>query len=147
MTEGSAASPRTAALYLVGLILIGGLLVAAGSYGQHVATDNHWHATLFDTEKDAGPTRLQLAVESSREIRTALATPLPPQQPLHPITAKLARGHLVPGYRAAHAARTPAAGEKVHKLPKAALHAMASAKPERPAPVPAPPPVDIHQVY
>ena len=145
MIEGSASSPPTVAFYLIGLTFVGGLLVAAGSYAQHMAVGTHWQATLLDTEKDAGPTRLQLAVESSREIRTALATPLPPREPLQPITAKLARGHLVPGYRAVHAARAPAAGDKVHKLPKAALNAMASAKPEKPAP--APTTVDIHRVY
>ncbi len=158
MIEGSASSSRTIALYLIAVIFAGGLLIGAGLYAEHVAAGTHWQVTLLepeqvtlppDTERDAAPTRLQLAVENAREIRAALAKPLPPPEPLQPITAKLTRGRLLPGHKAAHTVKAPApaAADKAHKLPPAALHAMASAKMEKPAPAPAPSPVDIHRVY
>jgi hypothetical protein len=78
---------------------------------------------------------LSLAVESAREIRAALAKPIPPPPPLQPITAQLAYGHLKSGRSMV---------VKAPKLPRAALDAMASADTGRAAPLP---PVELHRVY
>jgi hypothetical protein len=65
-------------------------------------------------------TRLSQALINSREIKAALAKPIPRPEPLPPITAKLMYGHLRPGGSGATAQNF----ERV-KLPKAALEANA----------------------
>ena len=74
-----------------------------------------WAATALEpSEKHV--TRLDQAVANAREIRAALAKPIPRPEPLPPITAKLAYGHLKPGGTGAVAER---------KLPSASMNAMA----------------------
>ena len=55
-----------------------------------------WTAAVLEPAPKE-PTRLSVAVTNAREIRAALAKPIPGPDPLPPITAKLAYGHLKPG--------------------------------------------------
>lgn len=122
---------RNAGIYLAGLLILSAALVfgapplaeraiAGGSFGGLLSSTN--------AASEDPPTRLSIAVERAREIRDALAKPLPPLEPLPPITAKLAHGNLRPGARAAH---------HHAKLPREAMNAMAQAdigagEPQRP---------------
>lgn len=49
-------------------------------------------ALIDDPAGKAAKTKLDERIESAREIRKALATPIPPPEPLQPITAKPLRG-------------------------------------------------------
>jgi hypothetical protein len=102
-----------------------GVLVVGAAYGAVTSTTSipdtlfAWPApSLYRSEPQ--PTRLSIAVANAREIREALAKPIPSPAPLSPITAKLAYGHLKPGGKGytATAAKKP-------KLPKNGLDAMA----------------------
>ena len=55
-----------------------------------------WTAAVLEPAPKE-PTRLSVAVTNAREIRAALAKPIPGPDPLPPITAKLAYGLLKPG--------------------------------------------------
>jgi hypothetical protein len=141
-----AADLRSAALYLIALmVLVGGLLTGVGFLAQHVTASTAWQSWIaqLDSEEDGMLTHLHLAAENAREIRAALAKPMPSQQPLPPVTAKLAYGHLKGG-RPKTGKKPAAASRTIPKLPKAALEAMASAKSER---FPPPPRIELHSVY
>jgi hypothetical protein len=64
-------------------------------------------ALVDDPAGKAAKTKLDERIETAREIRKALATPIPPPEPLQPITAKPLR---VPNAKAAQddESRTPA---------------------------------------
>ncbi len=102
-----------------------GVLVAGVAYGAIARTTSipdtlfGWLAPSLD-RSESQPTRLSIAVTNAREIREALAKPIPGPAPLPPITAKLAYGHLKPGWKgyAATAGMKP-------RLPKSGLDAMA----------------------
>ena len=102
-----------------------GVLVAGVAYGAVASTTSipnmlsDWLSPSL-VASESPPTRLSVAVANAREIREALAKPVPGPAPLPPITAKLAYGHLKPGENG-HAATA----EKKPKLPKNGLDAMA----------------------
>ena len=79
----------------------------------------NWVAELIEPASTQ-ETRLSQALINSREIKAALAKPIPRPEPLPPITAKLTYGHLRPGGSGATAQNF----ERL-KLPKAALEANA----------------------
>jgi hypothetical protein len=54
-------------------------------------------SAIVPSNVNAEPTRLSIAVANAREIREALARPIPGPPPLPPITAGVAHGHLMPG--------------------------------------------------
>jgi hypothetical protein len=68
-------------------------------------------------------TMLDQRIASAREINQALSTPLPPIEPLPPITAKLANSRAVQVASSPSSARNPWA--KTNSLPPEALNAMA----------------------
>jgi hypothetical protein len=76
----------------------------------------------FDREalEENQRTRVSEAIKNAREIRAALATPVPGPSPLPPITAQVAYGHLKPGGKTQVIAR-----DQRRRLPKAALEAFA----------------------
>ena len=96
-------------------------------------------ATFLDLGDDGAPTYLHLATENAREIRAALAKPIQSQQPLPPIAAKLAYGHLKPGNNK----KSAVANHKTPALPRAALEAMASTRKS----FSPPPQIELHRVY
>ena len=127
---------RNAGLYLFAVTaLAGGLVLCGGLISTHVGAGSAIQTVVFDREAAPAPTRLSLAVESAREIRAALARPIPPPAPLQPITAQVAYGHLKSG-------KSPVA--KVPRLNPAALDAMASADVGTQAPIPR---AELHRVY
>jgi hypothetical protein len=73
--------PSTLALYLIavlvpfGLATVGLIWLVSGAEG-------------LTTQPDRPKTLLDMRIETAREIRQALATPIPPPEPLGPITAK-----------------------------------------------------------
>ena len=76
-------------------------------------------SAIFETQPPQ-PTRLNEAVANAREIREALARPIPGPPPLPPITAQIAYGHLRPG------GKGYAGNEQAKpRLPQAARDAMA----------------------
>jgi hypothetical protein len=135
---------RNAGLYLVVLAIVGTTLVLGGmTLGERAVASSFFSelASFLEPDPDPAPTRLSIAVENAREVQAALAKPVEPPAPLQPITAKLAHGHLKPGSRIAHPHRP--------KLPRAAMNAMASARPgaETPRPQAMPVQVDLHRAY
>jgi hypothetical protein len=141
---------RNAGCYLVVLLAFAAAAVFAGPpliERAIASTDlDEIVAPFTEAESEQAPTRLSIAVDNAREIRAALAKPQPPLEPLPPITAKLAYGHLKPdakpGSRTAHSHKRP-------KLPKAAMDAMASANggADQPRSYSAPAQVELHRVY
>jgi hypothetical protein len=89
---------RSTARYLIALLLLlGSSFVGFGFIAQRVADIVEPSlATLFDSDADKPPTRLQVAAENAREVRMALAKPMA-KPPLPPITATLAHGRLKEG--------------------------------------------------
>lgn len=135
---------RNTGLYLLILIVVAALLLACGALtsqrvGLHSAAQAV--ASLVTDEEPEPATKLSIAIENAREIRAALAKPVPGPDPLPPITAKLAHGHLKGGKAAARQ-------HHAFRLPKdEAMDALASADvavaPSRP-PLPK---VELHGVY
>lgn len=134
---------RNTGLYLLALVVAAALLLACGALmsqriGLHTAAQAV--ASLIVDEEPEPATKLSIAIENAREIRAALAKPVPGPEPLPPITAKLAHGNLKggKGARPHHAA----------KLPKdEAMDALASADISM-TPQPSPPPkIELHRVY
>jgi len=78
-----------------------------------------WMTSSFDLV-ESEPTRVSIASKNAREIREALARPIAKPEPLQPITAKLAYGHLRPGGKG-----SVAAADFKPKLSKDAREAMA----------------------
>jgi hypothetical protein len=96
----------------------------------------------------AEPARLAINVATSREIRAALAKPIPRLEKLPPITAKVAYGHLKPGGKGQPAIAT--AQQLKKKISKAALNAMAMDISDKAASVPQQAPFvrpELHKVY
>jgi len=103
-----------AGLYLCALILIAGSVAyaSASAVGEGPALVS----AATPGNASAPPTRIREVVSGAREIRAALAKPIPRPEPLPPITAKLAYGHLKPG-AAAHVSarqRMPARDQAGH---------------------------------
>jgi len=73
------------------------------------------------TEVDS--TLLQQRIANSREIKKALSTPVPPPEPLPPITAHLANSRAVQAASSSSPAKSP--WSKTNSLPPEALDAMA----------------------
>jgi hypothetical protein len=95
----------------VGLFLsvfVGAAIIAAVAVGTVMI--------LRDGDEGSATTLLANRIESARQIRQALARPIPPPEPLGPITAKLAH----PRIQSADEAET-----KVPKLSRGARDAMA----------------------
>jgi hypothetical protein len=135
---------RNAGLYVFALTALAGVLVIGGGFaGNRVASSSTLQsiASIFDSDADHSQTRVSVVVANAREIRAALAKPMPPRQALPPITAQLAVGALRPGSRVAATTTQP----KVPKLSAAAMAAMASAD-TRQRFSSAPPP-ELHKVY
>jgi hypothetical protein len=103
-------------------------------------------ASFFEPHGERPPTRLSVNVENAREIRAALAKPMPPREPLPPITAKLAYGQLKHGRAVAMntSAQKITRAPKLPKVPKAGLNAMASAETKS---SPQALNVELHRVY
>jgi hypothetical protein len=100
--------------------LLGGTATALSSVLRQIHQTPAWAAAALEsTPQDT--TRISHVVTTAREIRSALAKPIPGPQPLPPITAKLAYGYLMPGGKGAISIAAP----RKPRLPKAALDAMA----------------------
>ena len=104
--------------YLIAILI----LVGAFSFGGMAALSPKSSLIGWAAMEEQPPqkqlTHLDRAVATAREIREALAKPIPGPAPLPPITAKLAYGQLKPNGKGAVAERGPV-------LPKAAVDAMA----------------------
>src|SRR5687767_2001266 len=70
-----------------------------------VATGIGWMLGHADQASDTAKTKLEERIETARQIRRALATPIPPPEPLQPIAAKTARSQNT----------TPAEGDELNK--------------------------------
>lgn len=88
-----------AGAYVLALGILFGSMVFAGATALTDSTSLSLVNWVKNLEHSAPQeqTRLSLASENAREIRAALAKPIPKLEPLAPITAKLAYGHLKPG--------------------------------------------------
>ena len=70
------------------MVYLGALVILVG--GSFLSFAGVFYA--FDGEQEQRePTRLEINAQAAREIRQALATPIPQPSPLAPITAPLAR--------------------------------------------------------
>ena len=131
---------RNAGGYLLGLLILAGALLFTGpQLVQRALASSPFNDLPLASQPERTQTRLSVAVDTAREIRAALSKPQPRLEPLQPITAKLAYGHLKPG--------SPTARQRI-KLPKEAMDAMASVEP--PAEVRrsySPAPGEMHRVY
>lgn len=111
-----------AGVYILGIGLLLGSVALAGASAfrelPHSLVFN-WAANLIEPA-GTQETRLSQALTNSREIKAALAKPISRPEPLAPITAKLAYGHLRPG-----GSGTSAHHAEKLRLPKAALEAKA----------------------
>jgi len=75
------------AFYLLALALVATGYVAIGHYGfAHVVANAALEVRNTDTATEK--TRLELAVANARAIKTALAKPIPPPEPLGPVKNK-----------------------------------------------------------
>jgi hypothetical protein len=112
------ASEKMAA-YIVAINVLFGSLVGAATATLNNIPDTlgHWASVPRQTAQPQA-THISVVVANAREIRAALAKPIPGPDPLPPITAKLAFGHLKPGGKGGIA-------QHHLKLPKKALDAMA----------------------
>lgn len=110
-----------AGIYLCLLVgLLGGTAIALPSFLSQIHQTPTWAAAALEsTPQDT--TRISHVVSTARQIRSALAKPIPGPQPLPPITAKLAYGYLKPGGKGAISIAAP----RKPRLPQAALDAMA----------------------
>ena len=125
---------------LVGSIGLG-MAVVAGT----VTSGPAWQtvSALLEPNKDEEQTKMSHMIESSREIRAALAKPPPPRPPLQPITASVAHGTLL-----AKGRRSLPSSPQLSKLPVEAMNAMAQAhEASSVSPVRANPQFDRHKVY
>lgn len=135
----SAGDLGNAGAYIFAIVALGaGLLLGSGLVAERVKAHSVLQsiASAFDHDGEPKPTRLSIMVDNAREIRAALAKPIPPHEPLSPITAKLAYGHLKNGRATAMVAKAP-------KRPAAASDAMASINTGRSAAVQ----VELHRIY
>lgn len=125
-----------AGLYLLSLAL----LLAGGYFGGAHAISHYAEPVRIATitailPETPDPTRLSINVATAREVRAALAKPIPGIPKLEPIAAKVAFGHYRPGgkdYMTAGIQQPkPTARTKRPSFPREALDAMAM----QPAPV------------
>ena len=117
-----------AGVYILGVgLLLGSVAFAGGTALRELPNSPifNWAADLIEPAASQ-ETRLSQALINSREIKASLAKQIRRPEPLPPITAKLAYGHLRPGGSGATALNF----EK-SKLPKAALDAQAMDGPNR----------------
>jgi hypothetical protein len=118
-----------------GLYLLAATSLVIGGYTGAAYAVKHNHiapvvaAALHALDTTTTPTRLSSQIESAREVRAALARPIPPPPKLPPITAKLAYGYLKPGGKDHMMAVASAAPKRVPKIPNEALDAMAMQPP------------------
>ena len=115
-----------------GYILSVGLLLGSVAFAGTAALRELSHSSIFNWAADliepraTQETRLSQTLISSREIKAALARQIPRPEPLPPITAKLAYGHLRPGGSGLSAQHL----EKLN-LPKATLDSHAMHRPDQ----------------
>jgi hypothetical protein len=133
-----------AGIYLAAIgILAGSIALGASVVADAAASGPLWRSVsaLLEPNKDEEQTRMSHMIESSREIRAALAKPQSLRPPLQPITASVAHGTLLGKGR-----RSPI--HPLSKLPPEAMDAMAQA-PDTPraSPVRLNPEFDRHKVY
>ena len=105
-------SVTIAALYLFGTMVP----IVIGGVGLN------WMLYNVGREPGAAKSRLEERVQTAREIRAALAKPIPPPAPLPPITAKLA--HPIETKPVARAET------KTKRIPKEAWDAFAQERPD-----------------
>jgi hypothetical protein len=133
-----------AGIYLAAIgALVGSIALSASVVAGTVASGPLWHnvSALLEPNKDEEQTKMSHMIESSREIRAALAKPQPQRPPLQPITASIAHGALL-----AKGRHSPS--HQLSKLPPEAMDAMAHAQDTpRVSPVRANPEFDRHKVY
>ena len=111
--------------YFIGVALIVSSFAFAGTAALRELPESPlfgWATSALSPAPETHQTRLSQAVANAREIRAALAKPIPRPVPLPPITAKLAYGHLKPG---GNGAISVANVDRKPKLPKAGMDAMA----------------------
>ena len=137
-----------AGLYVVGL----GIVFASFAFAAAVALQGlpdsalyQWTTGSVEAEDATQETRINRVVANAREIREALAKPIPRPAALTPITEKVAYGHLKPGAMA-QASKHPVEDLK-RKLPKAALNAMAMDQSPTKQQAFSTPPPELHKVY
>lgn len=127
----------TVGLYLAAVAALVGCLTMGSAVALRAFSENPrsgWLASVLGPEAEQ-ETRLSQAVLDAREIRAALAKPIAVPEPLPPITAKLAFGHLRTGTSKMVHARRPR---------QPALDAMAMGVP---ASAYAYTPPELHKVY
>jgi hypothetical protein len=135
----------SAGIYLVAICaLAASVVLSAAVVANALASGPAWTIlALLEPNKEEEQTKMSQMIESSREIRAALAKPQPPRPPLQPVTASVAHGTLLAKGRRSHPHHGP-------KLSPQAMDAMAQAQaPEMPrfTPVRANPVFDRHKVY
>jgi hypothetical protein len=106
---------RTAGMAFVAYCLVGGL--AVGGIGGAAAV--FVKARPDPATATKAKTVLELQVESARQIRTALARPVPQPEPLMPISSKINK----PESRVVELASQPAQKQKPRLLPRRVRHA------------------------
>jgi hypothetical protein len=116
----------------------------AGAAALKDAPDSALFGRLADAldNSSAEKTHVSQIAASAREVRAALARPIPRPEPLQPITATLAYGHLKPGGKAA-----AVSVRHKRKLPQQALEAMAMDVSSSSAPASRPVTPELHKVY
>ena len=139
----SARDLAKAGVYILGVGLLLGSVAFAGATALRELPNSpilNWAADLIEPTATQ-ETRLSQALINSMEIKAALAKQIRRPEPLPPITANLAYGHLRPG----GSELTAQHFEKL-KLPKAALDSHAMDRPGQfrssSAVIP-----DLHKVY
>ena len=85
MADGRSGLLKVLGVYLSTAVL---LIGAIGFVALAIVIPNLLAASDIQSRE---PTRLQEAIETARDIRRALATPIPPPTPLSPIPAKVQR--------------------------------------------------------
>ena len=133
---------KVAAYLIAAVVLLGSLVGAATAafHNIHETPIGNWISTSQEASREA--TRLSTVVAHAREIREALARPIPGPERLQPITAKLAYGHLKPGGNGVTAI-TVTAQRKVSKISNDAI-AMDMSSSFRASSAVRP---DLHKVY
>ena len=88
-----------AGIYLCAVTLASGVVVVAGAAGLRAGLDTPVLERLASAlgPENKGETWLNEAMRNAQEIKAAISRPIPPPEPLPPITAKLAYGNLLPG--------------------------------------------------
>ena len=131
-------------IYFVTLAaLIGGIAWGASAAVETLAANPALQtiSELLEPDKDEEQSKISHMIESSREIRDALARPVTGPAPLPAITASVEHGNLIArASHHSHARRTP------KKIPREALDAMAQG-PQTTNPVQVNPQFNLHRIY